>query len=110
MPQQGEIVDGDDERGPGRDRRPERRAVQDVDPGGGTAEAERVPQRVATDRREAAGAARLDADELEVGSTLELAEQTEDVARGAGPCLDERRRVDRDPQDAALRTASRGSG
>ena len=44
------------------------------------------------------------------GPALERAEQAEHVARSPCARLDERRRVDRDPHDAALRSASRGSG
>ncbi len=84
--------------------------MQDVDASGEATESERVPERIPADRREAAGAARLDADELEPGTPLELTEETEHVTRCPCPRLDERRRVDRDPHAAALRTASRGSG
>ena len=110
MAQHAGVVHGDDERGTGRDRRPERRAVEDVDPGGGASEPEGVPERVAANAREPPGAPGREADELEAGTGLELAEQADHVARCPRTRLDERRRVDRHPHDAALRNASRGSG
>ena len=111
MAENREIVDGDDERRPRRDGSAERRAVEDVDVRGGVAEAERVPERVASQCREPSRAARRQADELEPRPSFELAEEPEHVACGSGARLHERCRVDRDPHlPAALRIASRGSG
>ena len=110
MPKNAEVVDGDDERRARRDGRAEGRAVEDVEPRRGAPEAERVPERVAADRREPPRAAGLEPDELEAGPPRELPEQPEHVARGPGAGLDERRGVDPDPHAAALRTISRGSG
>jgi hypothetical protein len=73
-------------------------------------EAEGVPERVPPNRGDAPGPARGEADELEARPPAQLAEQPDDVTRGSCAGLDERRGVDPDPHDTALRTASRGSG
>ena len=111
MAQEAEVVHGHDERRPGPERRPEGRAVEEIEAGGGAPEAERVPERVPPDRRELPRAAGCEPDELEARATRELPEEAAHVTCGSGPGLHERRRVDPDPHDdAASRTASRGSG
>ena len=63
MAQDAEIVHRDDERRPGPERRPEGRAVEEIEAGGGASEAERVPERVPPNRRELARAAGGEPDE-----------------------------------------------
>ena len=111
MTEDGQVVDGDDERHPRRDGGAEGRAVQNVHAGGGVAEAERIPERVPPHGCEPSGAARRETDELEPWPSLQGTQEAEDVAGRPGPRLDERIRVDSDLHDRdALRTASRGSG
>ena len=111
MPEEGEVVHGHHEGRPRPERRAERRAVEDVEPGGRAPEAVRVPERVPADAREATRAADGEGVELEPRAAGQLAEQAADVPCRARSGLRERRGVDPDPHAAsACRTASRGSG
>ena len=104
-----EVVNGDDERRTRRDGRAERRAMENVELRGGLPEAERVPERIASHGGDPALAARLQADELEAGTSRQLREEAAHVPRRPRARLDERRGVDPDPHAAALRTISFGS-
>ena len=106
MPQQAEVVDGHDERDSRTERRAEGRAVEKLEAARRPPQPERVPERIASKRREPPGAARREADELQARSAGERAEEAADVPRCPRPRLHERRRVDSDPHEtAASRTA-----
>ena len=110
MPQDAEVVDGDDERRTGRDGRAERRAVEDVETRRCATQPVRVPERVAAERCEAPRAAGLEPHEVEIRPPAELGQQPAHMTRSPRAGLDERRDVDPDPHAAALRTISFGSG
>ena len=99
MAEDGEVVDGDDDRRSAPQRAAIRRAVEDVDPRatGGARQADRVPRELARKRGGGVVAAEAEADDLDVGATVELPQERLQVPRRAGPRLRERRDVDADP-------------
>ena len=83
----------------------EARTVEDIELPGAERQGERVPDRVARDRRRAAAASQretLDGDE-----PLELRQQSEQVARRARARLPERRDVDADVHAWSLASVTR---
>ena len=100
MAEDGEVVNGDDERPRGTQRTAVGRAMQNVGHALAT-EHDGVPHAVAAERGQTIAAPERAQAHLDVVPALELAEQSLEIARRAGTGLDERRDVDRNAHHSA---------
>ena len=96
VPEDGEIVHGDDERNGRADRAAIGRAVQDVVTPRRRAEDERIPERIARKIPQARAPPEREWMHVHVLPALELPHESVDVAGRSGTRLRERRDVDTD--------------